>query len=83
MNHIDNLPEATTANAGVAVRAGKEMDRDELRFHVARGYRLRGEAIRSWTKAFVRTLASLWRRPGRAIPEGYQPSGQVPRPAGH
>lgn len=63
------LPGGPFSKTAVAEGRKHDMSRDEVRLSVARAYRLRAEAIHEWGQRVSRTVASLWRRPGSALPQ--------------
>lgn len=60
-----------TASTGIATADidPSGLSRDAIAFHVARGERLRAEAIARWGRRWAQTVASLWHRPGRLVPK--------------
>jgi hypothetical protein len=60
---------ATTDASGIWPAPADEYSAEDITILVDRAKRLRAQAIRNWGRQFVQTFASLWRRPGRLMPQ--------------
>jgi hypothetical protein len=71
----DELESALGADA-----SRTHLSREGIQRHVARAHRLRADELHQWGRRVARTWASLFRRPGRLIPDSMR-AGEPLQPA--